>query len=259
MRRTVASQICRRYRGGTSPHSRLQRTNSCSEHYEMLTQVTVDRQHRTQRARERQRVKTQRWPLTVAWMIVFSRAFTFQRPPSLVRTMRPRVSSPVVGTPARLISKVSQQTFASATSRPDKPEFLDFMASRVIVKRTSGTMKPGDHFREFLTTRYPTPACIDENRILDTLVGGHRRSRLVTVPVFLETVDQYRSNISLVLLTVKLHGMHCTRSARRQSRPRNLQHHVACLRAHDVGGALNRDVGFKGPHWTRRLHPSPSR
>src|SRR5436190_21447340 len=78
------------------------------------------------------------------------------------------------------------------------------MASRMIVKRPSGAMKPGDHFREVLATLYPTTARIDEDRIIDTLIGGHRSSGLVTVPVFFETFGQCRSNFRFILMTARL-------------------------------------------------------
>jgi hypothetical protein len=74
----------------------------------------------------------------------------------------------------------------------------------MIVKRPSGAVKPGDHFREVLATLYPTTARIDEGRIIDTLVGSHRGSGLVTVPVFLETFGQCRSNFRFILFTAGL-------------------------------------------------------
>jgi hypothetical protein len=74
----------------------------------------------------------------------------------------------------------------------------------MIVKRPSGAVKPGDHFREVLATLYPTTARIDEDRIIDTLVWSHRGSGLVTVPVFLETFGQCRSNFRFILFTAGL-------------------------------------------------------
>jgi len=78
------------------------------------------------------------------------------------------------------------------------------MASRMILKRTSRRMKPGNHFREVRTTLYPTTGGVDEDRIIDTLIGSQRRSGLVIVPGFLETFGQYRSNVGFVRFTPEL-------------------------------------------------------
>src|SRR5262245_2640032 len=80
------------------------------------------------------------------------------------------------------------------------------MASRMIVKWTTRPMKPGDHLCKVLSTLYPTPGRIDEERIIDTLVASHRPGGLVTVPICFETFGQYRSNILFVLLSA---GLRC--------------------------------------------------
>jgi hypothetical protein len=76
----------------------------------------------------------------------------------------------------------------------------------MIVKRTTWPMKPRDHFCKVLSTLYPPPGRIDEERIIDTLVASHRRGWLVTIPILFETFGQYRSNIRFVLLSA---GLRC--------------------------------------------------
>jgi hypothetical protein len=83
---------------------------------------------------------------------------------------------------------------------PYEVKLFDRMPPRVVMKRTSRSMKPSNQLHEFLATLHPPASRVDEHRIIQTLIWREHIGGPVIVPTRFESKRSQVANRAFILL-----------------------------------------------------------